>query len=142
MRLAAILWRSLLWRCPACGKGRVYVGWIRMAERCGVCNLKIDRGPGFYLGSIYVNYGATTFLLVVAYFALFIVEELAPEALPTILRPSSWQLRWMMVAFAIIFPLVFFRHARCLWLALDEYFDPTEKSKPDPKRTDEEPRRN
>jgi hypothetical protein len=32
---------------------------------------------------------------------------------------------WPLAAFCVFFPLWFFRYARSLWLAFDEYFDPS-----------------
>jgi uncharacterized protein (DUF983 family) len=124
MRLAAIFWNALWLRCPACGRGRLFARGFRMAQRCSHCGRDFRRGPGFYLGSIYVNYGLTALLLVVAYFGLFFVEATSPRVLPTFLTPAAPQLRWILLAFTILFPLAFFRHARSFWLAFDEYFDP------------------
>lgn len=43
-------WRG---RCPRCGKGHMFAGWLRMAERCEVCGLDYrfaapDDGPAFF----------------------------------------------------------------------------------------------
>ena len=59
--------RALRLRCPRCGRGKLFVGWFRMPERCEECRLDFRREPGFYLGSIYVNYGLTALVVTVAY---------------------------------------------------------------------------
>jgi uncharacterized protein (DUF983 family) len=50
-------------RCPRCGQGRLYSGFLNVAERCGVCGLdlrKSDSGDGpavlliFFLGAVVV----------------------------------------------------------------------------------------
>ena len=71
------------------------------------------REPGFYLGSIYINYGLTALLVTAGYFALYFTEVVSPD-----------MALWLCMAFCLLFPLCFFRFARSLWLGLDYYFDP------------------
>lgn len=84
-----------------------------MNDRCPVCGRRFNRAPGYLLGSIYVNYGVTALLVVVAYFSLYFSEVF-----------SGRQLLWVLTAFSIVFPLWFFRYARSLWIAFDERWDP------------------
>jgi hypothetical protein len=85
-----------------------------MHKRCPACALRFERGPGYFLGSTYINYGLTTLLLTVAYIALHFGagwsnRELAP----------------LLVGFCVLFPLFFFRYARALWMGMDYLLDPT-----------------
>lgn len=85
-----------------------------MHKRCPKCALRYERGPGYFLGSAYINYGLTTFILTVSYVVLHFVmgwtnRELAP---------------WL-VAFCVAFPLFFFRYARSFWMGIDFHLDPT-----------------
>lgn len=109
-------WRGFWLRCPRCGKGKLYAGYFSMREQCDACDLPFDRGPGFYLGAIYFNYGLTAFLVMAAYLLAFSFTQIDPNLLVGLL-----------LAFCVLFPLWFFRHARGLWLAFDEHFDPVEK---------------
>jgi uncharacterized protein (DUF983 family) len=112
MQLLTILHRSLRLRCPRCGRGKVFAGWFRMLPRCNCCELIFDREPGYFLGSIYFNYGLTAAILVVAGTAGFVLgvhQELLTIAL---------------AVFCLAFPLWFFRYARCLWMGFDEHWDP------------------
>ena len=84
-----------------------------MDDPCSHCGRKFEREPGFWLGSIYFNYGITAFLVVVLYFSLFFTKVMTGK-----------QLLVMLGAFALLFPLWFFRYARALWLAFDERYDP------------------
>jgi uncharacterized protein (DUF983 family) len=113
MRLWQILGRSLRLRCPACGRGKLFAGWFSMHAKCEPCGLPFEREPGFFLGSIYVNYGLTAALVTAGYFALFFSDTL-----------SDRQRLWLLVAFSVMFPLWFFRYARSLWLGFDQLFDP------------------
>ena len=84
-----------------------------MNDPCPECGRKFDRAPGYLLGSIYFNYGVTSFLVVVAYFSLFLSKAM-----------TGRQLLWVLATFSLLFPLWFFRYARGLWIAFDERFDP------------------
>ena len=116
MRLLTILKRSFRLRCPVCGGGRLFRGWFRMHPTCEQCGLKYDRAPGYFLGSIYINYGVTSLLVVLLYFSLYFADILAPLELLSISATLS-----------VVFPIWFFRYARSFWMGFDEYFDPIGK---------------
>jgi uncharacterized protein (DUF983 family) len=111
--LATMLGWALRLRCPVCGMGKLFCGWFRMPERCTHCGFRFERGPGYWLGSIYVNYGLTALLVTIAYFVLFFTDALPQTAV-----------LWLLTAFCVLFPLWFFRYGRSIWIALDLYFDP------------------
>jgi uncharacterized protein (DUF983 family) len=100
--------RACRLRCPACGGGRLYRRAWRMAPGCDRCGLSFEREPGFYLGSIYVNYGVTV-----------IVTGLVYAGLVLGLGASHRVALAVSLALAVLLPLAFFRHARALLLALD-----------------------
>jgi uncharacterized protein (DUF983 family) len=110
---ATLIGRALRLRCPACGRGKLFRSWISMNDPCPECGRKFDRAPGYLLGAIYFNYGVTALLVVVFYFSMFLTGTL-----------TGRQLLWTLTAFAILFPLWFFRYARALWIAFDERWDP------------------
>lgn len=105
--------RGLRLRCPRCGQGAIFRGWFAMNARCPACGRLFDRAPGYLLGSIYFNYGVTALLVVIVYFSLYFSETL-----------NGKQLLVLLTAFSVVFPLCFFRHARGLWIAFDERWDP------------------
>ena len=107
------VWRSVRLRCPRCGEGRLFRNLWSMAPACDSCQLEYQREGGFFLGSIYVNYGLTSLLATIAYPVS--VFALGLPRTPTIVA---------IVAFIILFPLWFFRYARSLWLGFDQYVDP------------------
>jgi hypothetical protein len=86
-----------------------------MYERCPHCEVKFEREPGFFLGSIYINYGLTALIVAIAYPLLLFVWNL-PER----------QLLLGAVAFTVIFPILIFPWARSLWLGFDQWHDPRE----------------
>ncbi|GAB4162646.1 MAG: hypothetical protein Tsb009_39540 [Planctomycetaceae bacterium] len=110
--LGTLLGRSLRLRCPRCGKGQLFQGYFKMYPACTECNLKYERAPGYFLGSTYINYGVTAVLLTAGYvFSYFILG----------LEKST--LLWPLAFFAVLFPILFFRFARSLWLGMDCFFD-------------------
>jgi uncharacterized protein (DUF983 family) len=113
MKLRTILSRSARLRCVQCGQGKLFRGWFRMHPKCWICGMPFERGPGYYLGSIYINYGLTALMVTAGYFTCFFAEWLTGDALLV-----------TATAFCVLFPLWFFRYARSFWLGLDYYFDP------------------
>ena len=111
-RLWPILARSLRLRCPRCGQGKLFRGWFKMYKNCEVCGLLIEREPGYFLGSIYFNYGVTAFIVTAAYFAGYFFTDISHQVL-----------LWSLTAFCLLFPLWFFRYARSLWMGFDELVD-------------------
>jgi len=111
--IASLVFRALKLRCPACGRAKLFRNMLSMNDPCPACGRKFDRAPGYLLGSIYVNYGVTSMLVVILYFGLFFTTDLTGK-----------QLLGIAAAWALLYPLWFFRYARALWIAMDEKFDP------------------
>ena len=72
-----------------------------MRSECDSCGLRLQREPGYYLGSIYFNYGLTALIVTVTYFVLFLTTEISPDTLLVALT-----------AFCVLFPIWFFRYAQ------------------------------
>ncbi len=83
-----------------------------MPTACSHCRLNFTREPGFYLGSIYVNYGITSLAILIAYFALTLVYD-----------TRHGTKLGICLAIAILMPILLFRHARSLWLGMDIFVD-------------------
>ena len=86
-----------------------------MYAECPECGAKFEREPGFFLGSIYINYGLTALIVAIAY--------------PILLFSGAVAERPLMVGsliFVIVFPLLIFRHSRSIWLGFDQGYDPRE----------------
>jgi len=86
--------------------------WLVMHPVCSSCGLKYEREPGYFLGSIYVNYALTALTTTFVYVTLHFGVQL-----------SNWWVVPPLVAFCILFPLAFFPFARAYWLAMDLSFD-------------------
>ncbi|MCA9092401.1 MAG: DUF983 domain-containing protein [Planctomycetaceae bacterium] len=110
-----LLQRALRLDCPRCGEERMFQGLFYMKPVCGHCGLKYEREPGYFLGSIYVNYGVTAVLSAVMYITGRFRIGLSNQLLLPIL-----------LTFCIVFPVLIFRYARAWWLAMDLSFDYTD----------------
>jgi len=119
MSLWKILGRTLRLRCPQCGEGKLFDGWFSMPRQCAVCGLKFEREPGYFLGSIYFNYGVTALIVTVTALSLMMLTEVSERTLLLSLG-----------AFCVLFPAWFFRYARGLWMAWDHFADPPQKAPP------------
>ena len=106
--------RGIRLTCPICSQGQLFAGFIRMRKSCPLCGFHFERGPGYFLGSTYINYGVTTLLTTWTYMVL----RFGFEVSKSVLIPA-------LASFCVIFPVVFFRYARSLWLSFDCYFDKT-----------------
>lgn len=112
-RFWLLLIRAIRLRCPFCGQGKLFRHPFRMHDHCPNCEAKLEREPGFYLGSIYFNYGLTALISAIAY-PVLLLNKVLPD----------WQLQAIILGFVVVFPLWFFRYARSLWLGFDEFADP------------------
>ena len=115
--------RALRLRCPLCGEGRLFRGWFAMQAQCPSCGAGLEREPGFYLGSIYINYGLTALLVAVVY-PVLLFRGVA----------SNQVLLVGALLFTVLFPLLLFPWSRSLWLAFDQWYDPRPGERPDAPR--------
>src|SRR5262249_59686536 len=105
--IAAVLGRALRLRCPRCGQTPLFTGWFAMRDACSACGLRYEREQGYFVGAIYVNYALTSLLglggviLLDSVVGLSLVQQLA-----------------LAIPIMLLAPLLFFRHARSLWLGI------------------------
>jgi len=84
-----------------------------MRPACELCGLVYERAQGYWVGAIYINYGATASIAVVGYLVLWTWANL-----------STGQQLAIWIPFCVIFPLWFFRWSRSVWLGLAFFLDP------------------
>lgn len=111
-RLLPTLGAAARLRCPRCGRGKMFDGFFTMRAECDFCRLKFEREQGFFVGAIYVNYAVTVLISMPGFFLLDHYGATLTQQL------VLWG------AFVVIFPLVFFRYSRSLWLAFAHILDP------------------
>jgi hypothetical protein len=84
-----------------------------MYERCRACGLLFEREQGYFVGAIYVNYAITVALI---FLGAFVLERYVTLDVTT--QIVLWS------GFAVVFPLVFFRYSRSLWLSIEYLVNP------------------
>lgn len=114
-RICQILIAGIRLKCPRCGRGPVFFGFFKMHPECPRCHLRFEREQGFFVGAIYLNYGATVAIAVPGFFILDYLTAI-----------TLFQQLLLWGAFALLFPLFFFRYSRSLWLSLVYMFIPEE----------------
>ncbi len=112
-----ILTRSLLLRCPRCGKGKLYRRWFTMYERCSVCHLLFEREEGFYTGAVAINLIFSE-LLVAAFAVPFSVWAALNPGVPFI------PILVLISPLPVLLPFLFFRHSKSLWIGMNYLLNP------------------
>lgn len=87
-----------------------------MHANCPSCHIPFEREQGYFVGAIYINYAVTVLIILPGFFILDYWLRL----------PLFWQFA-LWIPFAVLFPLLFFRHSRSFWLALEHFFNPAER---------------
>ena len=114
-RAIGVVFSGLRLKCPRCAKGALFQGLFTMHVQCDHCLFKFEREQGYFVGAMYINYGATVIIAMPGYFILEYFSRIT-----LIQQLILWGF------FAILFPLLFFRYSRSLWLSLDYLFNPAE----------------
>ncbi len=118
--------RALRLRCPGCGQRPIFSpfwrvrslgDWFQPLDGCPRCGYAYEREDGYFLFAIFgINFGFAVCVAVINYLLLDIFEVFGPV--------SIWTLT---LSVALPIPLVNLfvaRHAKALWIALDQFFDP------------------
>lgn len=104
--LGATLWRGIAGRCPSCGKGRLFSGYLALAPRCDNCGLDYNFADS--------GDGPAVFVILVAGF-LIVGGALLVEIF---YQPPFWLHALLWGTTAIILPLVLLRSFKGVLIAL------------------------
>ena len=64
MKFFSILARGIWGLCPQCGFGKLFSGWVQLAEECPVCGLKLAPREGDTWAFMYISTAFITGLFV------------------------------------------------------------------------------
>ena len=106
LRIIRVLTQSLLLTCPACQRGRMFRSAFRMNVRCPACHVVFERDGGEITGALAINVTLTMCIALSGSILAFSTDI----PITTLLLALT--------AAIIIFPLVFYRHARGLWIGI------------------------
>lgn len=116
MRTLLLAARALRLRCPNCGAGGLFRGWVRMRQQCPGCGLHLERNESGYVVGAYMFNIAASELVGVA-----ILLAVAAATWP---NPPWTLLTWGGAALMLAAPVVFYPFAKTLFLAFDLAFRP------------------
>ena len=118
--------RAMILRCPVCGKSPIFEpllktrslrDWFTPLDGCPRCGYPYEREPGYFLASTWViNYGAGSILGIVIYLVLDLT-----------IHPPIGCLLFAVLSPIVLFNLLFARHSKALFIAIDHLSDPHEK---------------
>lgn len=110
-----IIARGLAGHCPNCGGQTLFPPGVHFGinEQCPNCGLKLNRGEGFFLGPLVINYTVTVVGLIIPVILLS-VHGVISSAAAIALAGSV----------AVAIPLLLYRRTWSWWLMTYFYFLP------------------
>lgn len=105
-RLQTIM-RGARLRCPHCGAKGMFLDLVTLRETCPYCLCRFERAQGGFYGGVYVNLAISEILSLTGFFTTREFTTISTEAL---------LIFWLV--FSLVFMLLFYRHARGIWIAL------------------------
>ncbi|MBA3533989.1 MAG: DUF983 domain-containing protein [Ardenticatenales bacterium] len=94
-------------KCPVCEQGKLFKNWFTMNTLCPHCYVRFERHEGEVTGGMTISILVTAFLFLVGYSASEMFFEW-----PTWVHLLLWS------AYALIFPIAFYRYSRALWVVV------------------------
>lgn len=103
----SIVARGLTCRCPNCGGRTLFKPGtlFEVNKDCPACGLKIERGEGFYLGSLSLNFGVTLVCFLTPVLLLAFNHVIGPTTAGV-----------LAVVGAVGVPILLYRPSRSWWL--------------------------
>jgi uncharacterized protein (DUF983 family) len=101
--------------CPNCGRSSLFSRAFTLHKTCPNCGLELERGEGFFLGSMSINYGVTIVVCLIPILLLGLSGTISPD----------WAIG-LAVASTVFFPVAFYRSSRSWWLMAFFLFLPHE----------------
>lgn len=117
-RLLFALWDTgLRLKCPVCEQGDLFDTTFKLHKVCPHCSVRFERNTGEEVGGMTISIVFTCTIFLLGY----LVAEIYTNW-------SVWAHLAIWVPFAIIFPIVFYRYSRSLWIVFlyligDIYWD-------------------
>ena len=100
-----LLRRGLRCQCPNCGQAKLFRSALRIHPRCPACGMTLERGDGYFLGPLCINYG------------LVAIGFVAPVLLTGFMGWIDFQLALgISLAAALLLPLLLYRMSWSCWL--------------------------
>ncbi len=100
------MWNGLRCRCPNCGEGRLFAGYLKVTDRCAHCSTDLhhhraDDGPAYLT------------ILVVGHIMGFVMHLMWTQ-----LRPEPWVMATTLTLFAVVLSLFLLPRLKGLIVAI------------------------
>lgn len=92
--------------CPNCEQFRFSKGWFQIKPQCDVCGVRYERAPGEGTGAMILTLSLTPIISIVLFFVMWALEV------------PIWTNAIISVGSVIVLSLLFYRHAKGLWVAV------------------------
>ncbi|MFQ3225884.1 MAG: hypothetical protein ACI8Z5_002152 [Lentimonas sp.] len=102
-----LLIRGLRCQCPNCGHAKLFRSMLRIQHSCPACGMCLERGDGYYLGPLCINYGTVVFTFVLPVLLLGFIEWI-PIKLALALAATG----------ALLLPLLLYSFSWSCWLTI------------------------
>jgi uncharacterized protein (DUF983 family) len=112
--LGTFLRRALTRRCPACGIGKPFEGWWRLAPECPHCAYHYEREEGYWVGSMVVATAVTEGIFGIFLVGVLIATLPDVDVIPVLV---------VGILINLIVPVFFYPLAKTIWVAIDIYFN-------------------
>lgn len=104
--------RGLSCRCPNCGQAKLFRSFVRIHHSCPSCGMRLERGDGYFLGPLCINYGIVSLAYVVPLLLIGVAGWLPIQLalglslggallLPILLYRYSWSW-WLMIYYTCL----------------------------------------
>src|SRR5947209_14023407 len=103
--------RALRLRCPICGARGLFRG-LTMHDSCPKCGFAFEREPGYWTNAATMNF------MISGGVVLMIVGPIVFTGIPIPL------ILGISLALSALVPLLWFRHFKAIWLAIDLHVNP------------------
>lgn len=112
-----MLGRGLRRRCPVCGGGGLFTGWMAMRPSCPTCGYRFERrgSDAFFLGAMLINFATTEGVLGLMLLASFVL---------TLPDPPLLLLCAIAVPLMVAAPIAFYPFSKTIWAAFDLMIKP------------------
>jgi uncharacterized protein (DUF983 family) len=99
--------RGLFLLCPNCGQGKMFNNLFQMNPTCPYCHVRYERQSGESVGGMYLNLILAELITMGGFFIVNAVWS-----------PPFWPHFTFWIIFNIVFVILFYRHARALWVSV------------------------
>ena len=125
VRRTDILRRGLKCQCPNCGGAKLFRNLLRINHLCPNCGMTLERGDGYYIGPLCINYAIVS----IAFVAPLLISGVS-GSIPLKLALA------LSLAGALLLPILLYQFCWSFWLMIYYFCLPDELHANRPENSD------